>query len=41
MKPWSLTLRLFVVGAVLVAGYGWLALSQVLEEIKPALLQSN
>jgi len=41
MKPWSLTLRLFVVGAVLVAGFGWFALRQVLEEIKPAVRQST
>jgi two-component system sensor histidine kinase CreC len=41
MKPWSLTLRLFVVGAVLVAGFGWFALRQVLEEVKPAVRQST
>ena len=41
MKPWSLTLRLFVIGAVLVAGFGWFALRQVLEEIKPAVRQST
>lgn len=41
MKPWSLTLRLFVVGAVLVAGFGWFALQQVLEEVKPAVRQST
>jgi two-component system, OmpR family, sensor histidine kinase CreC len=41
VKPWSLTLRLFVVGAVLVAAFGWLALRQVLEEVKPAVRQST
>lgn len=41
MKPWSLTLRLFVVGAVLVAVFGWFALRQVLEEVKPAVRQST
>jgi two-component system sensor histidine kinase CreC len=41
MKPWSLTLRLFVVGAVLAAGFGWFALRQVLEEVKPAVRQST
>lgn len=41
MKPWSLTLRLFAVGAVLVAVFGWFALRQVLEEVKPAVRQST
>jgi two-component system, OmpR family, sensor histidine kinase CreC len=41
MKSWSLTLRLFAVGAVLVAGFGWFALRQVLEEVKPAVRQST
>jgi two-component system sensor histidine kinase CreC len=41
MKPWSLTLRLFVIGAVLVAVFGWFALRQVLEEVKPAVRQST
>jgi len=41
MKPWSLTLRLFVVGAVLVGVFGWFALRQVLEEVKPAVRQST
>lgn len=41
MKTWSLTLRLFVVGAVLVAGFGWFALRQVLDEVKPAVRQST
>lgn len=41
MKPWSLTLRLFVVGAVLVSVFGWFALRQVLEEVKPAVRQST
>ena len=41
MKQWSLTLRVFVVGAVLVAVFGSLALRQVLEEVKPAVRQST
>lgn len=41
MRKWSLTLRLFVVGAVLVALAGWFALRQVLEEVKPAVRQST
>jgi len=41
VKPWSLTLRLFVIGAVLVAGFGWFAWRQVLEEVKPAVRQST
>ena len=41
MKPWSLTLRLFVIGAVLVTGFGWFAWRQVLEEVKPAVRQST
>jgi two-component system sensor histidine kinase CreC len=41
MKPWSLTLRLFVIGAVLVGAFGWFALRQVLEEVKPAVRQST
>jgi two-component system sensor histidine kinase CreC len=41
MKTWSLTLRLFVIGAVLVGGFGWFAWRQVLEEVKPAVRQST
>jgi two-component system sensor histidine kinase CreC len=41
MRTWSLTLRLFVVGAALVAVFGWFALRQVLEEVKPAVRQST
>jgi two-component system sensor histidine kinase CreC len=41
MRQWSLTLRLFVVGAILVAVFGWFALRQVLEEVKPAVRQST
>jgi len=41
VRRWSLTLRVFVVGAVLVAVFGWLALQQVLGEIKPAVRQST
>jgi len=41
MRQWSLTLRLFVVGAVLVALAGWFALRQVLDEVKPAVRQST
>lgn len=37
MKQLSLTLRLFLVGALLVAVAGWIALELVLEEIKPAV----
>jgi two-component system sensor histidine kinase CreC len=41
VKQWSLTLRLFVVGAAMVSVAGWFALRQVLEEIKPAVRQST
>lgn len=41
MRPWSLTLRLFVIGAVLVGAFGWIAWRQVLEEVKPAVRQST
>jgi two-component system sensor histidine kinase CreC len=41
MKQLSLSFRLFVVGAVLVALAGWFALYQVLDEIKPAVRQST
>lgn len=41
MKQLSLTLRLFLVGSVLVAGAGWLALRQVQQEIKPAMRSST
>jgi two-component system sensor histidine kinase CreC len=41
VKHWSLTLRIFVIGAVLVAVCGWLALNRVLDEVKPAVRQST
>ena len=41
MKPASLTLRLFLIGAVLVAAFGWIGWRQVLEEVKPAVRQST
>lgn len=41
MRQMSLTLRLFLVGTLLVAGAGWFALSQVLEQVKPAVRQST
>jgi two-component system, OmpR family, sensor histidine kinase CreC len=41
VKQLSLTLRLFLVGSVLVAGAGWLALRQVQQEIKPAMRSST
>lgn len=41
MKPLSLTLRLFLIGSVLVAAAGWIALYQVQKEIKPAVRQST
>lgn len=41
MKPLSLTLRLFITGAAVVAVAGWFAMHQVLEEIKPAVRQST
>ena len=41
MNRLSLTLRLFLIGAVLVAIAGWFALYQVLDEIKPAVRQST
>jgi two-component system, OmpR family, sensor histidine kinase CreC len=37
----SLTLRLFLIGSVLVLLAGWFALYQVLDEIKPAVRQST
>ncbi len=39
MKPLSLTLRLFLVGTVLVAAAGWFALDRVLASMKPAVRQ--
>jgi two-component system sensor histidine kinase CreC len=41
MKQLSLTLRLFLVGSVLVFAAGWLALRQVQTEIKPAMRSST
>jgi two-component system sensor histidine kinase CreC len=41
MRQISLTLRLFLVGAVLVAVSGWFALYKVQDEIKPAVQQST
>ena len=41
MKQLSLTLRLFLVGAVLVALAGWFALGLALDEVKPAVRQST
>jgi len=41
VKRWSLTLQVFAVGALLVAACGWLALHQVLNEVKPAVRQST
>jgi two-component system sensor histidine kinase CreC len=41
VKPLSLTLRLFLVGSVLVAASGWLALQQVQHEIRPAMRSST
>jgi two-component system, OmpR family, sensor histidine kinase CreC len=41
MKQLSLSLRLFLTGAVLVALAGWFALYQVLDEIKPAVRQTT
>jgi two-component system, OmpR family, sensor histidine kinase CreC len=41
VKNVSLTLRLFLIGAVLVLLAGWVALYQVLDEIKPAVRQST
>jgi two-component system sensor histidine kinase CreC len=41
MKQLSLTLRLFLVGSVLVFAAGWLALQQVQTEIKPAMRSST
>lgn len=41
MKQLSLTLRLFLVGSVLVAAAGWLALRQVQDEIRPAMRSST
>jgi two-component system sensor histidine kinase CreC len=41
MRQLSLTLRLFLVGATLVAIAGWFAMYQVLEEIKPAVRQTT
>jgi two-component system, OmpR family, sensor histidine kinase CreC len=40
MRRLSLTLRLFLIGSVVVALAGWFALYQVLDEIKPAVRQS-
>jgi two-component system sensor histidine kinase CreC len=37
----SLTLRLFLTGAVLVAVAGWIALGQVIDRIRPAVRQST
>jgi two-component system sensor histidine kinase CreC len=41
VKQLSLTLRLFFVGSVVVALAGWIALYQVLDEVKPAVRQST
>jgi two-component system sensor histidine kinase CreC len=41
MKQLSLSLRLFLIGAVVVAIAGWFALYQVLDEIKPAVRQTT
>jgi two-component system, OmpR family, sensor histidine kinase CreC len=41
VKQLSLTLRLFLIGSVLVAVAGWFALYQVLDEVKPAVRQST
>jgi two-component system, OmpR family, sensor histidine kinase CreC len=41
VRRWSLTLQLFVIGAVLVTACGWLALNLVLREVKPAVRQST
>jgi two-component system sensor histidine kinase CreC len=41
MKRMSVTLRLFLIGSALVAASGWVALVQVLDEIKPAVRQST
>ncbi len=41
MKSISLSLRLFLIGATLVAIAGWFALYQVLDEIKPAVRQTT
>jgi two-component system, OmpR family, sensor histidine kinase CreC len=41
MQRISLTLQLFLLGAIAVALAGWIALYQVLEEIKPAVRQST
>jgi len=41
MKQLSLSLRLFLTGAVVVALAGWFALYQVLDEIKPAVRQTT
>jgi two-component system sensor histidine kinase CreC len=41
MRQLSLSLRLFLIGAVLVALAGWFALYQVLDEIKPAVRQTT
>jgi two-component system, OmpR family, sensor histidine kinase CreC len=41
MQKLSLTLQLFLLGAIAVALAGWVALYQVLEEIKPAVRQST
>ena len=41
MKQLSLSFRLFVIGAVVVALAGWFALYQVLDEVKPAVRQTT
>ena len=41
MKQLSLSLRLFLAGAAVVALAGWFALYQVLDQIKPAVRQST
>ena len=41
MKQLSLSFRLFLIGAVVVALGGWFALYQVLDEIKPAVRQTT
>lgn len=41
MKEFPLTARLFIVCSLLVAAAGWIALRQVLDEVKPAVRQST
>src|SRR5690606_38469413 len=41
MRTMSLTLRLFLVGTLLLVATGWFALDRVLSEVKPAVRQST